>query len=229
MNKLSICRHLAIIMDGNERWAKENKYTLSEGHVNGAQNAWELIPSFIKLNIPYVTLFSFSSENWQRSDEEKAHLMEIFSYYLHNKVPELNQLGVRLKIIGRIGDLDQDLQEKIASSIELTKGNKGLNLAIAFSYGGRSEIVDACQQLIKAGVKEVTEDVLKSNLYDPEMPSVDIMIRTGKTHRISNFLLWQLAYAELFFLDKYWPDFKEEDIEKVLHDFTNRERRFGSR
>lgn len=229
MNKSSICRHLAIIMDGNERWARENNSTLEDGHLSGAQNAWGLISSFINLNIPYVTLFSFSSENWQRSEKEKAHLMEIFSYYLHNKVPELNQLGVKLKIIGRIENLEQDLQQKIADSMEMTKDNTRLTLVIAFGYGGRSEIVDACQKVINAGIKNVTEDIFKAHLYDPEMPSVDIMIRTGRTHRISNFLLWELAYAELFFLDKYWPDFKEDDIKSALQDFTNRERRFGSR
>lgn len=225
----SVPKHIAIIMDGNERWAREKGRSLAEGHREGARNAWELLPTVIELGIPYITLYSFSSENWQRGNEEKQHLLELFSFYLNNKVPELNRQGICLKIIGRLDNLDVDLQAKIADSMRQTESNKNLTLTVAFSYGGRLEIVDACRKIINSGTTEVTEEIFQKNLYDPEMPPVDMMIRTGKAYRISNFLLWQSAYAELFFLQKYWPDFKKEDLVKCIDDFNHRERRFGGR
>jgi undecaprenyl diphosphate synthase len=155
--------------------------------------------------------------------------MDLFSYYLHNKIDELRQQGVKLKIIGRIDNLSRELQHKIAQAMELTKDSSKLTLAVAFGYGGRSEIIDACQKIIDSGTRQVNEEIFKGNLYDPDMPNVDIMIRTGKAHRISNFLLWQAAYAELFFLDKYWPDFDVGELKECLENFWSRERRFGKR
>lgn len=221
--------HLAIIMDGNARWASNNKVPKSDGHKAGAGNLKKLIPNFIELNIPYVTLYAFSSENWRRSKAEISFLLKLLQYYLKNETASLHEKGVRIKVIGRLNQLNQPLQKQIYEAIELTKHNDKITLCIAFSYGARAEIVDACQKIIDSGKTTINEEEFKNYLYDKEMPDVDLLIRTSGLLRISNFLLWQAAYAELYFTDKYWPDIHKDDIIAAIDNYSKRKRTFGTR
>lgn len=222
-------KHLAIIMDGNARWAAEHNLLKSEGHKAGADKIRELIPEFINLNIPYVTLYTFSSENWQRSNTEVAFLMKLLSIYLKDELNNLHKNGIKIKVIGRLNLLSSSLQKQINNAIELTKNNIKLTLCIAFSYGSRQELTDACQKIIASGKKEINESDLQNALYDPKMPDVDLLMRPGGVYRISNFLLWQAAYAELYFSAKYWPDFNKNDIYDAINDYSKRKRTFGKR
>ena len=222
-------KHLAIIMDGNARWAAQHNLPKPEGHRAGANKIRELLPEFINLNIPYITLYTFSSENWQRSSTEISFLMKLLSIYLKDELNNLYQNGIKIKVIGRLNLLSQPLQKQINNAIELTKNNNKLTLCIAFSYGSRQEIADACTKIIVSGKKEVAESDLQNALYDPEMPDVDLLIRPGGVCRISNFLLWQAAYAELYFSQKYWPDFNKDDILSAINDYSKRKRTFGKR
>jgi undecaprenyl diphosphate synthase len=222
-------KHLAIIMDGNSRWATDNNLTTAQGHSRGAENAKEVLSSTIEFGIPYLTLYAFSSENWQRSEEEITVLMNLLSYYLKKETNLLTKNGIRLKVIGQINRLSPDLQQKIEQVIKLTKDNNKMTLSIALSYGGRLEIVDACQKIINSGKKRISEEEFKNYLYDPEMPNVDLLIRTSGELRISNFLIWQTAYAELYFCQKNWPDFSKKDLTEAINDYATRKRTFGNR
>lgn len=222
-------KHLAIIMDGNARWAFNKGVSKSEGHKIGAELIKNLVPNFIELNIPYVTLYSFSSENWQRPKIEVSFLLKLLSFYLKKELDALHKNGVKIKVIGKLELLNTTLQQQISTATELTKDNDKLTLCIAFSYGSRGEIVNACQKIIDSGKKEIVENDFKNYLYDPEMPDVDLLIRTSGVLRISNFLLWQAAYAELYFSPKYWPDFTKNDIIEALEDYSKRKRSFGGR
>ncbi|AFB21152.1 polyprenyl diphosphate synthase [Rickettsia canadensis] len=222
-------KHLAIVMDGNARWADQNNLPKSTGHRTGADKIRELLPEFINFGIPYITLYTFSSENWQRSSTEVDFLIKLFSIYLKTELNNLHKNGVKIKVIGRLNLLNSSLQKQINNAIELTKNNNKITLCIAFSYGSRQEIVDACTKIIASGKKEVTENDLQNALYDPEMPDVDLLIRSGGVYRISNFLLWQAAYAELYFSSKYWPDFHKDDIQDAINDYSKRKRTFGKR
>lgn len=222
-------KHLAIIMDGNARWASEHGLSKAEGHKTGAETIRKLIPHIMDLNIPYLTLYTFSHENWQRGKEETSFLLNLLDYYLKKEVVSLNKNGIRIKIIGNFDRLNHLTQKRIEEAIELTKNNDKMTLCIAFSYGSRLEIVDACQKIINSGNKEITEDSFKNYLYDPDMPDVDLLIRTSGVFRVSNFLLWQAAYAELYFSKRYWPDFDKNDIIEALDDYSKRKRNFGAR
>lgn len=222
-------KHLAVIMDGNARWAKDNNLPKAEGHRSGAKAAKNLLSSAMELGVPYLTLYAFSSENWQRPDKEISVLLDLLAYYLTHETENLHKNGVKLKVIGNITRLSKALQQNINNALELTKNNDKMTLCIAFSYGGRVEIVDTCQKLINSGITKVTENDFKSLLYDPEMPDVDLLIRTSGVFRISNFLLWQIAYAELFFSTKNWPDFDKNDLIEALNDYSKRKRNFGTR
>ncbi len=229
MTVINKVNHLAIIMDGNARWALSKGLPKSEGHRVGANRVKELLPDFIELNIPYVTLYSFSSENWRRSKSEVAFLLRLLHYYLKNETISLHKNGVKIKVIGRLELLSNNLQKEIIEAIELTKNNDKITLTIAFSYGSRAEIADACQKIINSGKQKISEQEFANYLYDPEMPDVDLLIRPGGVLRISNFLLWQAAYAELYFSPKYWPDFAKEDVIEALNDYAKRKRTFGAR
>jgi len=222
-------KHLAIIMDGNARWAVQHNLPKSEGHRAGANKIRELLPEFINLNVPYITLYTFSSENWQRSSTEVSFLIKLLSIYLKDELNNLHKNGIKIKVIGRLNLLNSSLQKQINNAIELTKNNNKLTLCIAFSYGSRQEITDACAKIIASGKKEISENDLQNALYDPEMPDVDLLIRPGGLYRISNFLLWQAAYAELYFSPKYWPDFNKNDIYDAIDDYSKRKRTFGKR
>ena len=221
--------HLAIIMDGNARWASSRGKTKAQGHKKGSEAAKSLLPHAVKMGIKYLTLYAFSSENWQRSASEVSILVNLLSHYVKNETKMLKEHNIRLKVIGNLERLAPNLQEKIKNIIEATKDNSKMTVTIAFSYGSREEIVTACQKAIDSDIKTVTEESFKSFLYDPEMPDVDLLIRTSGVYRISNFLLWQAAYAELYFSDKLWPEFDENDLKAAIIDYSQRKRNFGGR
>jgi len=222
-------KHLAIIMDGNARWAKAVGVSKAEGHKKGSEAAKRILPIAAELNIPYLTLYAFSSENWQRPEDEVSTLIKLLAYYVKTETKSMHKNGVRLKVIGNLARLPQDLKNQIGKAVELTKHNDKLTLCLAFSYGGRSEIVEACRSAMVAGDKDISEETFSKYLYDPEMPDVDLLIRTSGVLRMSNFLLWQSAYAELYFLDKCWPDFGKEDLVAAIEDYSQRTRNFGGR
>ena len=220
--------HLAIIMDGNGRWATEQNLDRVAGHKQGAQSAKKIIEACANLNIPYLTLYAFSKENWNRPIFEVESLMSLLGSMLTNELEELTRNNIVFQIVGRIEDLPKGIQEIVINAIEKTKNNNGLILSLALSYGGRQEIIDAINKIIVSEKKEIIdEDIVKNHLYCPEMPDPDLIIRTAGEYRLSNFLLWQSAYAEIYVTDKNWPDFTEEDLIGALKDFDRRNRTFG--
>lgn len=225
-------KHLAVIMDGNGRWAKQRHLPRIEGHRNGANAAKKLIENAIKHDIEYLTLYAFSSENWQRPQEEVQDLFNLLGFYIKNEIHNLHKNNIRIKFIGALDLLEPNLQKDIENAVSLTKQNNKITLCIAFSYGSRDEILNACKTIINEVLNnnlDIATLDLKDYLYDPEMPDVDLLIRTSGEQRISNFLLWQIAYAELYFTDVLWPDFGEIDLQKALDDFSKRKRTFGLR
>ncbi|MDC0152602.1 isoprenyl transferase [bacterium] len=220
--------HIAIIMDGNGRWAIDKGMDRLLGHKEGAKSAKKIIEVCSDLKIKYLTLYAFSTENWNRPQYEVDSLMSLLSSMLENEIKELERNNIVFSVVGRIEDLPTSLQKIISEAIDRTKNNTGLILSLALSYGGRQEIIDAINKIILSKKSEIIdEEIVKNNLYCPEIPDPDLIIRTAGEYRLSNFLLWQSAYAELFVSDKNWPDFKEKDLMKALKDFENRDRTFG--
>ena len=226
MSKNSI-NHLAIIMDGNGRWAKQKNHPRGFGHERGAQTAKTIINDCVKKEVPYLTLYTFSKENWSRPKKEIDMLMVLLSTMLEKETENMLRNNIRFNIVGKIEDLPEKTRDWVLSTIEKTKNNSGLILTLALSYGGRQEIIDAYNSLIKKDVKIINEEILKNHLYCPELPDPDMIIRTGGEYRLSNFLLWQSAYAEIYVCDKNWPDFDVEELEKALKEYDNRNRTFG--
>lgn len=220
-------KHLAVIMDGNRRWSVQQGVDYSEGYQIGAENAKKMIELAIKYRIPALTLYVLSAENWSRPTQEIDELMRLFSYYLVNKLELIHEHNVRLRPIGDLSRLPPSVALPLADLTDKSKGNQALNLQLAISYGGKQEIVDTCNKLILAGNHPITIEQFENQLYTAGLPEVDLVIRTGGNKRLSNFLLWQTAYAELYFCDKYWPDFNEEDLLEILADFASRSRSFG--
>ena len=225
--KNSSINHLAIIMDGNGRWANQKKQQRVFGHEKGAQTAKKIIDDCVKRGIPHLTLYTFSKENWSRPKHEVDTLMILLSKMLKNETENMLRNNIRFNIVGKIGDLPLKTRDWVSSTLEKTKNNTGLVLTLALSYGGRQEIVDAVNSLIKSEVKIINEEILKNHLYCPEMPDPDMIIRTGGEYRLSNFLLWQSAYAEIYICNKNWPDFDENELDKALKEYDNRNRTFG--
>ena len=225
--KNSSINHLAIIMDGNGRWANQKNQQRVFGHEKGAQTAKKIIDDCVKRGIPHLTLYTFSKENWSRPKHEVDTLMILLSKMLKNETENMIRNNIRFNIVGKIGDLPVKTRDWVSSTLEKTKNNTGLVLTLALSYGGRQEIVDAVNSLIKSEVKIINEEILKNHLYCPEMPDPDMIIRTGGEYRLSNFLLWQSAYAEIYICDKNWPDFDENELDKALKEYENRNRTFG--
>ncbi len=225
--------HIAIIMDGNGRWAKRKGQPRVFGHRRGVETVREVIRCCSEYDVPYLTLFAFSSENWQRPEKEVNLLMELFISTLENEIHRMHKEGVRLNVIGDISKFRPRLQTAIAKAQELTKSNNALVLNIAANYGGQWDIVNAARDLaeqVKVGeldVDEISESTFSSALCTNGIPEPDLFIRTGGEFRISNFLLWQLAYTELYFTDVYWPDFDESEFKKALDAFAGRQRRYG--
>ena len=220
--------HIAIIMDGNGRWAKDKGMDRIFGHKEGAKSAKKVIEACSDLNINYLTLYAFSTENWNRPQFEVDSLMSLLSSMLKNEIKELERNNIVFNVVGRVEDLPKSVQNIISDVIDRTKHNTGLILSLALSYGGRQEIIDAVNKIIVSKKSEIIdEEIVKNNLYCPEIPDPDLIIRTAGEYRLSNFLLWQSAYAELFVSKKNWPDFKKKDLMEALKDFENRDRTFG--
>ena len=227
----NIPSHIAIIMDGNGRWAQKRNMPRTYGHKQGVETLKDIVEVFIKNKIPSLTVYAFSTENWKRPPKEVKYLMTLFRKTLENEAEELNKEDIRINIIGRRTNLDQKLLDKIEWVEELTKDNKRLELNIAFNYGGRAEIIDAVKNINNEegiNLNDIDEKMINDYLYNPNISNIEYIIRTGGEKRISNFLLWESAYAELYFTDKYWPDFTEEDLVKALDEFSKRKRKFGA-
>ena len=220
--------HLAIIMDGNGRWATNQNLDRIAGHKKGAQSAKIIIEACSNLHIPYLTLYAFSRENWNRPIFETDSLMSLLGGMLTNELKELERNNIVFQVVRRVEDLPRSIQKIVINAIEKTKNNTGLILSLALSYGGRQEIIDAINKIIVSEKKEIIdEEIVKNHLYCPEIPDPDLIIRTAGEYRLSNFLLWQSAYAEIYITDKNWPDFTEEDLIGALKDFDRRNRTFG--
>jgi undecaprenyl diphosphate synthase len=215
-------------MDGNGRWAQEKGMDRIFGHKEGAKSAKKVIEACSDLNINYLTLYAFSTENWNRPQFEVDSLMSLLSSMLKNEIKELERNNIVFNVVGRVEDLPKSVQNIISDVIDRTKHNTGLILSLALSYGGRQEIIDAVNKIIVSKKSEIIdEEIVKNNLYCPEIPDPDLIIRTAGEYRLSNFLLWQSAYSELFVSKKNWPDFKKKDLMEALKDFENRDRTFG--
>jgi undecaprenyl diphosphate synthase len=227
-------QHVAIIMDGNGRWAKARGLPRIAGHRRGAEAARRAVTAAAELGIPYLTLFGFSSENWKRPTAEIQDLMALLRHYLYGEIAELHRSGVRLKVIGQLARLAPDIVGLIEHAEDLTRDNSQITLTIALSYGGRAEIVAAVQAIaaqVASGAlsaDQVDENCIARHLFTADIPDPDLLIRTSGEQRISNFLLWQCAYSELVFTKTLWPDFSKHDLEQAIDEFCDRERRYGA-
>jgi undecaprenyl diphosphate synthase len=225
--------HVAIIMDGNGRWAKIRNFPRFKGHWEGVDRVEEVAHAANDMGIKYLTLFTFSTENWRRPQEEVSMLMKTVCTVLETRIEKLLKVNIRVKFIGRRQELPKEVVQSIDKAIALTEKNTGLILNLAFNYGGRIEILDAVRKIsgaIKNGemsVENINEETFSQALYTAGVPDPDLLIRTSGEKRISNFLLWQLAYSELYFTEKFWPDFGEKEFKKAITDYQKRERRFG--
>jgi undecaprenyl diphosphate synthase len=219
--------HVGVIMDGNGRWATERGLPRVEGHRKGAETTEKIVICASNLGIKYISLFAFSTENWKRPKSEVEFLFHLMFEYVKSKLDLFLENNVRFKAIGRLWELPPYLQEGFAWMEEQTAGCSGTTAVFAVNYGGRQEILDAVNRALEAGEERLNEETFRKYLYFPELPDLDLLIRTSGELRVSNFLLWQSAYAELWFTDTYWPDFTEEEFLKALKDYSKRERRFG--
>jgi undecaprenyl diphosphate synthase len=221
--------HVAIIMDGNVRWAETRNLSRLKGHRAGTENIRRVVENFVKYQVKYLTLYAFSTENWRRPQAEVRELMQILSRVIKRETKAMHEKGVRLNHLGRIDRLSERLQNEVRRAIELTKDNKVMTLSVAFDYGGRAEVVNAARQIAREGIDPDTidEELFSRYLSSAGLPDPDLIIRTAGEVRISNFLLWQSAYSELYFTPVYWPDFDEEEVRKALIAFSERGRTFG--
>ena len=224
-------RAVAIIMDGNARWARRRGLPVVAGHRAGTKAARRAIQACLDLGLESLCLFAFSTENWSRSPEEVEAIMELFGETIERELPSLMEQGVRVRFVGRRDRAPGSVRETMESVEERTSGNDRLSLWIAFDYGGRAEIVEAARRLVEDGIdpRDIDENAIASRLYAPDMPEPDVLIRTSGELRVSNFLLWQLAYTELVFIETLWPDFDEGDLRQALEEYAGRRRRFGGR
>ncbi len=234
MSDTHIPQHVAIIMDGNGRWAREKGLPRREGHRAGAESVREVVEVCKKLGVSFLTLYAFSSENWKRPKSEIRALMALLKEFLRVKTPEMKSQGVRLHAIGRLEDLPSDCQRELYSAIDQTSSNSDLDLILALSYGSREEIVDAARQLASEAAngilnpEDIDSDLMSQKLYTKNIPDPDLLIRTSGERRLSNFLLWQISYAEIVISEKFWPDFREPDLKAAIAEYGERNRRFGS-
>jgi undecaprenyl diphosphate synthase len=226
-----VARAVAIIMDGNGRWARRRRVSIAEGHRAGSRALRPIVETAIDLGVESLAVYAFSTENWTRSEEELGALRETFAETIERELPDLVVQGVRVRFIGRRDRAPEDLQERMVRLERETKRNDRLSLWIAFDYGGRAELVEAARRLVTSGVapEDVDENTFAAQLYAPSMPDPDLLIRTSGELRISNFLLWQLAYSELVFVDTLWPDFGPRHLREALGAYARRRRRFGGR
>lgn len=226
-------KHIAIIMDGNRRWAKSHNLDTKLGHKKGAEVLETISRYCNKIGLEYLTVYAFSTENWKRTKEEVGAIMLILQMYLDRFLKTADLDNIKLRILGDIDGVPEELRKKMIQMEERTKDNTGLNLNIAFNYGGRAEIVRATQRIAqdvldgKMKIKDINEDTISNNLYTCGQSDPDLVIRTSGELRMSNFLPWQITYSEFLFLDKYWPDFTSEDIDNAINEYNNRHRRIG--
>jgi undecaprenyl diphosphate synthase len=227
----NVPRHVAIIMDGNGRWAVARGLDVSEGHHAGYENIRRVVNDFANRGVEYLTLYAFSTENWDRPETEVNGILNLAIAVIAHEAQELHENGVRIKHLGRVDRLSPELRVELEQAVEMTAGNTGLTLGIAFDYGGREEIVQATKRMVEETVSpdEVDEQKFSEFLYTSDMPDVDLLIRTGGDFRISNFLLWQTAYSEFYSSETWWPDFFGERIDEAFDAFNERKRRFGKR
>ena len=223
-------QHIAIIMDGNRRWAKLRNLPTAMGHKKGVDALKNTLRACNDFGIKYLTVYAFSTENWNRKQEEVEFLMDLFCKTLENETKEMHDNNIMIDFIGDLEKLPEKLQNILNKSKELTKNNTGVKLQIAFNYGSRDEIVHAIQRIIKKNIapEDITEDLISSELYTSNTPDPDLLIRTGGEMRISNYLLWQIAYSELYITDKFWPEFDKTALQEAVVEFNNRQRRFGA-
>jgi len=233
IDKTNIPKHIAIIMDGNGRWAKSKGQERTFGHRNAISAVRNAIAACTKADVEYLTLYTFSTENWKRPEDEITTLMTLLSESVIKESDELMSKEIRMHVIGEIDKLPELVQEQLMNIVEITKNNSKTNLVLALSYGSQREILNAVKKIAqdvkqgKINVEDIDEKVFENHLYTKDFPPVDLLIRTSGEVRISNFLLWQIAYAELQFLDIYWPDFTEKDLFQCILNYQNKERRFG--
>ncbi len=222
--------HVGIIMDGNGRWAKLRGLNRFFGHEEGVKRVREIVEASIEAGVKTLTLYSFSTENWKRPQREVKFLLSLFKKVFRDEIADLKEKGIRARVLGRRDEKISPIKNEIELLEKETKDGTNLNLNIALNYGGRAEIVDAIKEILKEGIRDpeaVTEDLVSSHLYLPKIPDPDLVIRTGGEKRISNFLLWEIAYTELWFTDTLWPDFRKEEYFQALKDYGRRKRKFG--
>ncbi len=230
---IKLPNHIAIIMDGNGRWARRKGFLRIKGHEEGVKSVREITTECAKMHIEQLTLYAFSNENWKRSKTEVDFLMKMLKKYLIEERKTIEENNIILKTIGRIDALPEDVQEELSISIEESRENTGMILCLALNYGGRTEIIDAAKRLVedtengKIAHQAVNEVLFKSYLYTSDMSDPDLLIRTGGEMRVSNFLLWEISYSELWFTPVYWPEFRKKQLDEALKGYAKRERRFG--
>lgn len=226
-------QHIAFIMDGNRRWAKQQNMPTAVGHKKGVSSLKKVVKLANEWNIKYITVYAFSTENWKRSEEEVSFLMNLLYKTLQNEIEEMLKENVKIRIIGDLEPLDKKLRQILENSMEKSSENTGVNLQIAINYGARHEIVQAVQKIAQKiennelKSQEITENTIEENLYTAGIPAPDLLVRTGGESRISNYLLWQIAYSEILITEKYWPEYNKEEFAKNIKEFASRSRRFG--
>lgn len=228
MNK-NIPRHVGYIVDGNRRWAKQRGLSTHKGHMRGYDVLFDVVLASFENGVEYVSAYIFSTENWKRSKQEVGYLMDLIIKILTSDLHKFNDNNIKLKVLGCVKGLSSSIQNAIKVAEESTSKNTRCTLALCINYGGQTEIVDACKNIIESGFssKDVDIDLISKNLYHPDIPPVDLVVRTSGEYRISNFMLWRLAYSEFLFLDKMFPDMTKEDVADILDDYSKRKRRFG--
>lgn len=235
MEKSNLPTHIAIIMDGNRRWAKERGLDIRQGHKEGAKVLEDIVRYAKKIGIKYITVYAFSTENWKRSEEEVGALMLLLQNYLDSYAKRADTEGIKVQVLGDVSVLSKGMQASIEKLESRTKNNTDITFNIALNYGGRDEIVKAVRKIAskvkdnELAIDEITEDEISNNLYTAGMPDPDVVVRTSGELRTSNFLPWQIVYSEFVFLDKYWPDFKDEDLDEVVRIYQKRNRKFGAK
>ena len=224
-----IPRHIGIILDGNRRWAKKYGLPAYEGHLAGHDRVQEVALAAFNSGVEFVSMYAFSTENWKRSQEEVDKLMGLVLKSLTSDVPIMNKNNIKLRVIGSRENLSNRIIKAIDSAEASTQNNTGGTLVLCFNYGGQLEIVDAVKKIIQSGVgaDKVDTDLISRNIYGPEIPPIDIVVRTGGEHRISNFMLWRISYSELMFVDKFWPDMTKDDVKVIIDEYSKRSRRIG--
>lgn len=231
--KGSLPEHVAVIMDGNRRWAKKHLMPVSYGHREGALRVKDLTKTCVDMGIKYLTVYAFSTENWGREKKEVDYLMGLLIEFIKKELNYLNENNVKIKLLGNIEDLPEETKMEVKRSIEMTKNNSKLTLSIALSYGSRTEMIDAVKKVItdcennKINIDEINEESFKTYLYTSDIPDPDLLIRTSGEIRLSNFLLYQLAYTEFYFTDIMWPEFNKEEFIKAIYSYQTRKRRYG--